>query len=101
MFLKQILFKKLFNNLGLQILNANGDLSKIRAILETICPRMHAHGTIKRSPWSHLMVAPDDHEVFRGHVLTPLCPVVNMVVPKLRGLPDHYRLVLRNKLCIF
>jgi len=73
------------------VLNLNGDLLKIRAVLEAICPRMHAAGTIKRSPWTHLMVGNDDQEIFRGHVLTPLCPVVNMVVPKFKGLPDHYR----------
>ena len=68
-----------------------GDLSKIRVLLEAICPRMHSAGTIKKSPWTHIMVAADDQEVFRGHVLTPLCPVTNLVIPKMKGLPDHYR----------
>ena len=73
------------------MLAQNGELSKIRVILEAICPRMHAMGTVKKSPWTHLMVASADHEVFRGHVLTPLVPVNHMVVPKFKGLPDHYR----------
>ena len=72
-------------------MECKGDLTKIRVILEAFCPKMHSAGTIKKSPWTHLMVESNDQEIFRGHVLTPLCPVVNMVVPKIKGLPDHYR----------
>lgn len=90
-FLKSFTFIMTKLSLGHQVLASQGDLMKIRVILEAICPRTHAAGVVKKSPWTHLMVEAADHEIFRGHTLTPFCPINNMVVPKMKGLPDHYR----------
>ena len=78
--------------LGQQLLATKGDLSKVKTILEPLMPRIHsAHSLSKKNSWFNILCQREDTEAFRGHIITGLCNIPNMVVPKMIGLPDHYR----------